>query len=165
MNATFNRSTTVSPVSPSPPQSSSLRWRGWMRGAITILGALWLTMYLAFRVSYINTTPALIVFALLLFVAELHSILHLYGMFYSLWSRNYQSWPQLNRSRDLRCNLFVCVCGEPAQIVRETILAAQETARVYRQEINPHHAPRVIVLNDGKVARKDNWQEIELAVR
>ena len=57
--------------------------------------------------------------------------------------------------------MFVCVCGEPAQIVRETVLAAQETARVYSAKINPYHAPRVIVLNDGKVARKENWQEIE----
>ena len=161
MNATFDRQDAVTRTEPQHAlQSAPLRWRAWMRGAITILGALWLTVYLVFRVSYINTTPALIVFSLLLFVAELHSILHLYGMFYSLWPRNYQSWRELNRSRDLRCNLFICVCGEPAQIVRETILAAQKTARVYSKEINPHHEPRVIVLNDGKVARKDNWQEI-----
>ncbi len=160
MNATFDGQKAIA-QSASQAKIGVLRWRGWMRGAIATLGALWLTIYLVFRVTYINTTPALIVFALLLFVAELHSILHLYGMFYSLWPRQYQSWPHLNRSRELRCNLFVCVCGEPAQIVRETILAAQETARVYTKEIDPLHPPRVLVLNDGKVARKENWQEIE----
>ena len=96
MNATFSRSDTATDHElPKAPSQKAPPWRTWARGALAIVGALWLTMYLVFRISYINTTPALIVFALLLFVAELdHSILHMYGMFYSLWPRQYQTWPR-----------------------------------------------------------------------
>jgi len=48
-------------------------------------------------------------------------------------------------------DVFITVCGEPVEIVRETAIAA----------INmdyPNH--RVFLLNDGLVAKKDNWKEI-----
>ncbi|MGI8756267.1 MAG: glycosyltransferase, partial [Acidimicrobiales bacterium] len=125
--------------------------------ALTIL----LTIYVGFRISYINLSPWVAPFAILLFIAELHMILHLYGMFYSLWPRPYPQWEEMNRDRNLRCNMFVCVCGEPESVVRETVKAAVETGRVYQQTINPIHAPRVYVINDSKVAKKDNWQDIE----
>lgn len=125
--------------------------------ALTLL----LTIYVGFRISYINLTPWIAPFAILLFLAELHMILHLYGMFYSLWPRPYPQWQEPNLDRNLRCNMFVCVCGEPESVVRETVKSALETGRVYQQTIDPIHAPRVFVINDGKVAKKDNWQDIE----
>ncbi len=67
----------------------------------------------------------------------------------------------MNRSRHLQCNLFICVCGEPPEVLRKTILAAREAARVYNEEIQPFYPAVVTVLNDGKVAKKDNWREIE----
>jgi cellulose synthase (UDP-forming) len=128
---------------------------------IVACGTLLLTLYVCFRVSYVNLTPSLAVFSLILLLAELHTIVHLYGMFYSMWPRPYEQWEEMNTSRDLRCNMFICVCGEPAEVVRETILSAQEAGRVYQETINPIHAPRVLVINDGKVAKKDNWRDIE----
>ncbi len=56
--------------------------------------------------------------------------------------------------------MLICVCGEPTEIIRQTILAAKRTADVYTKKINPQRKPRVVVLNDGKVARKENWREI-----
>jgi cellulose synthase (UDP-forming) len=136
-------------------------WKKFGMAIVTLLGVMFLTIYFTFRLSYINTSPALIVFSIILFVAELHSMLHLYGAFYSMWPRPYQEWPELNRSKDLRFNMFICVCGEPAEIVRETIKGALGTRQHYIDVIQPHHPPQVYVINDGKVARKDNWQEIE----
>lgn len=141
------------------------RKKFWLRGAFVALSLCWVCAYLIGRASYMNLTPWLAPFAILLFLAELHSISHMFGMFYSMWPRNYQSWPELNRSRHLRCNLFICVCGEPPEVLRKTILAAKEAARVYNAEINPHHPALVTVLNDGKVAKRDNWREIESMCR
>ncbi len=137
------------------------RKKFWLRGLFVALSLCWVFAYLVGRAFYMNLSPWLAPFAILLFLAELHSISHLFGMFYSMWPRNYQSWPELNRSRHLQCNLFICVCGEPPEVLRKTILAAKETARVYNDEMNPIHPAVVTVLNDGKVAKKDNWHEIE----
>ncbi|HEX9995732.1 MAG TPA: glycosyltransferase [Abditibacterium sp.] len=145
------------PPNPQPPLKGK---RAWQAFGVTLM-AVWLCAYLVFRGYYINMAPWVAPFAILLFVAELHSIVHMSGMLYSLWPRQYESWPHLNRSRDLRCNLFVCVCGEPVEVVRETALAALEAARVYQETINPLHPARVIMINDGRVAAKDNWREVE----
>jgi cellulose synthase (UDP-forming) len=126
-----------------------------------LIGVLWLTVYVVCRIRYINLAPAVAVFSIILFLAECHNLFHLYGMFYSLWPRRYMEYEKLNESRDLRINMFVCVCGEPPDIIRETIKAAMECGRVYEEIVNPIHAPRVVVLNDGKVARKDNWYDIQ----
>jgi len=136
-------------------------WRVILLRCWLVLAVVWLTVYVGFRVHYVNLNPALAVFSVLVCLAEMHILLHLYGMFYSLWPRRYQQWEALNLDRNLRCNLFICVCGEPPEVIRETILAAQEAARVYREAIDPIHPPRVVVLNDGFVAKKDNWRAIE----
>jgi cellulose synthase (UDP-forming) len=148
--------------SPHTPPPEKALWLRLLQAFGVSLMALWLCAYLFFRAYYINLSSWWIApFAVLLFLAELHSITHMYGMLYSLWPRKYDSWPNLNRSRDLQCNMFVCVCGEPVEVVRETALAALEAGRVYQRTIDPIHPPRVIMLNDGKVANKDNWREVE----
>ncbi|MDP1624917.1 MAG: glycosyltransferase [bacterium] len=54
-------------------------------------------------------------------------------------------------------DVYITVCGEPVDIVEETALAAK--AMDY-----PNH--RVFLLNDGYVAKKDNWKDMEdMAVR
>lgn len=125
-----------------------------------LYGALLLTLYLAFRVQLINLNPFLAIFSIILFIAELHTILHLYGMFYSIWPRKYPKYDKEYVNHLLRFNLFICVCGEPADIVASTIAGAKEAADYYVEKIDPLYKPRVIVLNDGYVAKKDNWQEI-----
>jgi cellulose synthase/poly-beta-1,6-N-acetylglucosamine synthase-like glycosyltransferase len=148
-----------SPKNPRSPKSKLML--RLLQGFGVALASIWLCVYLCFRAYYINIVGWLTPFSILLFVAELHTIVHSFGMLYSLWPRNYQTWPELNRSRDLQCNLFVCVCGEPVEVVRETALAALEAARVYQETINPLHPARVIMLNDGRVAKKDNWRDVE----
>ncbi|MBX4209602.1 glycosyltransferase, partial [Candidatus Parcubacteria bacterium] len=48
-------------------------------------------------------------------------------------------------------DVFITVAGEPADIVEETAVAARDMEY-------PNH--RVFILNDGLVAKKDNWEEI-----
>jgi cellulose synthase/poly-beta-1,6-N-acetylglucosamine synthase-like glycosyltransferase len=127
-----------------------------------LVGLSLLTFYVFYRVTFINFSPGLVVFSLILFIAELHTIFHLYGMFYSLWPRPYPKFDRPYINRKMRFNIFICVCGEPVEIVRETVRAAQRAADRYIEVVNPLHPPRVVVLNDGRVAKKDNWYEIEV---
>jgi cellulose synthase (UDP-forming) len=128
---------------------------------VLLVGAvILLTAYLFFRAYYINFSPYVAVFSVVLFIAEFHTILLMYGMLYSLWPRNYPKFPKANTNKDLQINLFVTVAGEPTEIVRETIIGAKQAALYYQHTHKPNKLPRVIVLNDGKAANKDNWQEI-----
>jgi cellulose synthase (UDP-forming) len=49
-------------------------------------------------------------------------------------------------------DVFITVCGEPVELVRETAIAA--LGMTYPE----HH---IYLLNDGRVAKKDNWMEID----
>lgn len=53
-------------------------------------------------------------------------------------------------------DIYITVCGEPEDLVRENILAAKKL-----------NYPRlnIYVLNDGRVAKKDNWPEIDKLTR
>lgn len=62
-------------------------------------------------------------------------------------------------------NIYICVCGEPVEVVKETIISAKKTVEAYVKIIGPNYAPRVIVLNDGRAAKKDNWQDLESLAR
>lgn len=82
-------------------------------------------------------------------------------MIYSLWPRKYTEYNSVNYDRDLIVNMYICVCGEPAEILRHTIESAQKTAKKYADLVLPRVAPRVIVLNDGYAAKKENWYEVQ----
>lgn len=131
--------------------------------SIILYGISLLTAYAIFRAQLINTSGGIVIIILstILFIAELHTIFHLYGMFYSIWPRKYPEYKKLNRDRKLRINMFICVCGEPAAIVRNTILGAKNAAKHYKKLVSPIHKPRVIVINDGYVAKKENRKEIK----
>ncbi len=132
---------------------------------VLLAGLSLLTAYFIYRIVFINFSPILVVFSLILFVAELHTIFLFYGLFYALWPRNYSQYLKSYKNRNLRFNIFVCVCGEPVEIVRETVLAAKKTAVHYDEVVRPYRSTQVVVLNDGKVAKKDNWEQIaDLAV-
>lgn len=126
-----------------------------------LLGVLLLSFYVFYRFQLVNTAPYLIVLSLILLLAESHTVFHLYGMFYSLWPRKYVSYDHLNQNRNLQINLFICICGEPIEVVRETILAAKKAADNYNLQIKPYRPAQVVVLNDGLVAKKENWELVK----
>jgi cellulose synthase/poly-beta-1,6-N-acetylglucosamine synthase-like glycosyltransferase len=123
-------------------------------------GFLLTTVYLILRAYYINFTPILAPFSVLLYLAELHTLILIYAMFYSLWPRNYKIYKRTNKNKNLQINMFVTVAGEPIEIVSETIKHAKAAAEYYANKFRPKKSPRVIVLNDGKGAKKDNWMQI-----
>ena len=80
-------------------------------------------------------------------------IFHLYqvvGYCYTIWNKKFDNRFSHTFARPV--DIFITVCGEPAEIVRETALAAIAM---------DYPAFKVFILNDGFVANRDNWQEID----
>jgi cellulose synthase (UDP-forming) len=80
-------------------------------------------------------------------------VFHLYqvlGYCNTIWSNKFDN--RFSRTFARPVDIFITVCGEPIEIVRETVLAA--IAMDY-----PNFT--VYILNDGFVAKKDNWEAID----
>lgn len=86
----------------------------------------------------------------ILIAGEVFHLWQLFTYIYTVWDTEYM--PPFDASFKPPVDVFITVAGEPADIVADTVRAA--LAMDY---------PRftVYVLNDGFVAKKDNWQEIE----
>ncbi|CAN5155016.1 hypothetical protein BH11PAT3_BH11PAT3_3300 [soil metagenome] len=69
---------------------------------------------------------------------------------YTVWDLNYKAPFDPNFLPEV--DVFITVAGEPVEIVRETVLAA-------KQMDYPHF--NVFILNDGFVANKLNWEDME----
>jgi len=134
--------------------------RNFLLRLILVAASILLTVYFFYRFTFINLSPFIAIFSIILFIAELHTVFHLYGMFYALWPRKYHRYTKKYLNKNLQLNIFICICGEPAEVVRQTIISAKNAADLYNKTIKPKNKARVVVLNDGKVAKKDNWKDI-----
>ena len=86
----------------------------------------------------------------LLIAGEVFHLFQIVGYCYTVWGSKITA--PFNRNFKEPVDVFITICGEPEDIVRETVIAAK--AMVY-----PNF--QIYLLNDGFVAKKDNWQEIE----
>lgn len=81
---------------------------------------------------------------------------------YTVWgidgTNNSQAKMQITdgEAREQTVDIFITVAGEPVEIVAKTVRAA----RAIRYE-----KKQVYILNDGRVAQKENWTEIENLAR
>ncbi|MBA3724436.1 MAG: glycosyltransferase [Candidatus Levybacteria bacterium] len=89
----------------------------------------------------------------LLFFGEIYHIAMALLFWYTLWPNGKKEIiPQSNASFSPSVAVFITVTGEPVAIVKNTALTAKKMHY-------PNHT--VYILNDGYVAKKENWQEIE----
>lgn len=88
-------------------------------------------------------------FTLLIF-GEVFHVWQVITYVHTVWETEYE--PKKNTRIRPGVDVFITVAGEPIEIVSETVKAAK--AMNY-----PNF--KVYILNDGFVAKKDNWQEIE----
>lgn len=116
----------------------------------------------------LNATLAMLYFAVLaFFFPHGHPILfallmggqvfHMWQVLtflYTVWDTSYQA-PR-NESLTPDVDVFITVAGEPTELVRETVAAARDMSY-------PHKT--IYILNDGFVAKKDNWRDIERMAR
>ncbi len=90
-----------------------------------------------------------ILFGLLVF-GEVFHLWQVFGYIHAVWPRKRVS--RFDESFTPAVGVYITVTGEPADIVEETVAAA--TAMDY-----PNF--NVYILNDGFVAKRDNWKEAE----
>lgn len=86
-----------------------------------------------------------------LLATELFHLVQIVGYCWTVWRRD--TARAFDPGFSAPVDVFITVCGEPVDIVRETARAAK--AMSYPTPF------RVYLLNDGLVAGKDNWREIE----
>lgn len=86
-----------------------------------------------------------------LMIGEFYHIWQIMTYIYTIWSSpEPQAFdPEFSGAVDI----FITVCGEPVEVVEETALAA--LAVEYENK-------RIFLLNDGYVAKKENWKDIEV---
>jgi len=94
----------------------------------------------------------------LFILLALGGVYHLFQVFayiYGVWPRKREL--EFDEKFEPPIAVFITVCGEPKEIVEETVIAA--LAMEYKKH-------RIYLLNDGLVAKRPNWQECEdLAVQ
>jgi cellulose synthase (UDP-forming) len=116
-------------------------------------------------IFFLNAVMALVYFGVLFFlpvgnrvlysllmVGEVFHIWQVLTFLYSVWETEYQAPRRKAGSASPGVDVFITVAGEPVSIVEETVEAAR------RMQYSNFE---VYILNDGKVANKDNWQDIE----
>ena len=86
----------------------------------------------------------------ILIAGEVFHVWQVLTYIYTVWDTSYVS--PMDHSYAPQVDVFITVAGEPVEIVEETLRAA--VGMDY-----PNFT--VSILNDGFVAKKDNWQEIE----
>jgi cellulose synthase/poly-beta-1,6-N-acetylglucosamine synthase-like glycosyltransferase len=91
--------------------------------------------------------------AVVLWVGELGAYCSIAASVAALWQRRVRVGPPVGPRGSL--DVLVPVCGEPLEMVEETLTAALDIAY-------PH---QVWLLNDGRIAGKENWREIEALAR
>lgn len=69
---------------------------------------------------------------------------------YTVWDTGYEPPKDMTISPEV--DVFITVAGEPTELVAETVRAAREMHYPNKQ---------IYILNDGFVAKKENWREIE----
>lgn len=85
----------------------------------------------------------------LLIAGEVFHLWQTLTYIYTVWDTEYM--PPSDPHHTPYVDVFITICGEPVDIVEETIIAAK--AMDY-----PNFT--IYLLNDGYVAKKDNWREI-----
>lgn len=113
--------------------------------SLNILMAIGYFAAIAFAFTHGNT----VLFALLI-AGEIFHIFQVIGFCSTLWGKlpKYAFDETFSKPVDI----YITVCGEPVEIVRETAIAAIE------MDYPNHH---VYLLNDGYVAKKADWKKID----
>ena len=115
---------------------------------LLLLNGLMAVIY--FAVITFGFTPGNRLLFGLLIAGEVFHLFQVLGYCYTIWDKRLDAKHDASFSKPV--DIFITVCGEPTDIVRETAEAA--LAMDY-----PNF--KVYLLNDGFVANKDDWQEID----
>lgn len=109
-----------------------------------------LTVVYTVYVSFFSPIGNYIVFAMLL-ITQIFFAFQTLAYLFTIWNTEYK--PKKDKNFENRgVDVFITVCGEPVDIIEETLVAA----------LNMDYPNfKVYILNDGYVAKKDNWEDVE----
>lgn len=103
-------------------------------------------------VAFFTPTGNSVLFGILIAASVFH-LWQVLGYLHSVWPRKRVTKFEPSFTPDVA--VFITVCGEPKDIIEQTVRAAKQMAY-------PHFS--VYILNDGFVANRDNWHEaVEVA--
>lgn len=88
----------------------------------------------------------------LLLLGEIYHLFMALSFWFTLWPGDLKVKKLKRNDLNLLVDVFITVAGEPVEIVRQTVEAAKNI---------DYSNYNIYILNDGYVAKKDNWQEIE----
>ncbi len=86
----------------------------------------------------------------LLIAGEVFHVWQVLTYIYTVWQTEHE--PFKDESHQPHADIFITVAGEPADIVEETVSAAKAI---------DYPKKSIYILNDGYVAKKENWREME----
>lgn len=102
-----------------------------------------------YTLAFVFPMGNVVLFSLLIF-GEVFHLWQIFTFIYTVYDTSYEHPKDVRHTP--RVDIFITVAGEPTEIVEETARAA--VAIRY-----PHK--RIYILNDGYVAQKDNWRDME----
>ncbi|MDE1941040.1 MAG: glycosyltransferase [Patescibacteria group bacterium] len=120
---------------------------GTSRSAIIINGALAAIYF--FAILFFFKRGDMTMFWILI-AGEVFHLWQLFTYLYTVWDTRYM--PHFDPTCEPAVDIFVTVCGEPVEIVEQTVRAIKSL---------DYLSFRVYILNDGYVANKPDWQDIE----
>lgn len=103
-----------------------------------------------FIIAFVFPSGHPVLFGLLV-AGEVFHVFQVIAFIYTIWGVNYM--PSGDPSYAPPVDVFITVAGEPLDVVAET---AQAALRMHYPNFQVH------ILNDGYVAKKDNWRDMEL---
>ena len=146
---TLNRSVQSSLLPANPNKDSRFAFLdGYASKRLLALNCVLASVY--FLILSFGFQPGNHLLFYLLIAGEVFHLIQIFGFSYTIWETKHTS--SFDAAFDVPVDVFITVCGEPKDIVRDTAIAA--LAMEY-----PSFS--VYLLNDGLVAKRDNWREIE----
>lgn len=106
-------------------------------------------IYFIFITFFIN--PSNYWLYVILIIGEIFHLWQIISYIITVWDTNSNNiWDKKFKPK---VDIFITVAGEPVEIIRQTAIAAKN---IDYPKFN------IYLLNDGFVAKKDNWQDVEL---
>lgn len=115
---------------------------------LLLLNILLATVYFGILIFYFQRGN--LVLYTLLMLGELFHLWQLMTFGYTIW--NTQDKHKFDSGFKPPVDIFITVCGEPIELVEETLVAIKAMK---------YPIKNIFVCNDGFVAKKDNWKDIE----
>lgn len=124
---------------------------GRIRKTLLVISAIISLLYISWWLIPGKAGNAVLYY--LLFAGEIYHISMAFLFWFTLWPKKTEYTAERIKNNYLpKIDVFITVAGEPVEIVKKTVQALLD------MNYSNH---TVYILNDGYVAGKDNWREIE----